>query len=104
MQIQQEVESTLESLDGIQRAKANPFLFTRVKAALQKQEVGGWVGVFRFAGKPAVAIAAVAVVLLINLAVFFSARSNSTEDDQQLYANEYVSNSTIIDYENATNQ
>jgi hypothetical protein len=30
--IQQEIEETLQSLDGVKRAEANPFLFTRIKA------------------------------------------------------------------------
>ena len=36
--IQEEVEKTLESLDGIQRAAANPYLFTRIKARVEKEE------------------------------------------------------------------
>ena len=40
--IQEEVEKTLESLDGIQRAVANPYLFTRIEARLEKEEKSFW--------------------------------------------------------------
>jgi hypothetical protein len=104
VQIQHEVDKTLESLDGIQRAEANPYLFTRVKAALQKEVTGPWATAIQFMGRPVVAIATIIIVLMINMAVFFSVRSKSNEEDQQLYANEYFSNSTMSDFENATNQ
>ena len=104
MQIQQEVDKTLESLDGIQRAQANPYLFTRVKAALQKEVSGPWATAIQFMGRPVVAIATIIIVLMINIAVFFTVRSHVIEEDQQLYASEYVSNSIMSDYENATNQ
>ena len=105
MQIQQEVDKTLESLDGIQRAGSNPYLFTRVKAALQKEEKSAWGRAIQFMGRPAVAIATIMIILMINVAVFFSVRSSkSSEEDQQLYASEYFSNSTMSDFENATNQ
>jgi hypothetical protein len=104
VQIQREVEKTLESLDSIQRAQANPYLFTRVKAALQKEESGAWGQAIQFMGRPVIAIATIMLILLINMVVFFSMRAKSSDEDQQLYANEYVSNSTMIDYENATNQ
>ena len=35
--IQEEVEKTLESLNGIQKAPANPYLFTRIKARVEKR-------------------------------------------------------------------
>jgi hypothetical protein len=104
VQIQREVDKALESLDGIQRAQANPYLFTRVKAALQNEESGAWGQAIQFMGRPVVAIATIVLILIINMAVFFSVRSESSDEDQQLYANEYFSNSTMSDYENATNQ
>ena len=105
-QIQQEVEKTLSSLDGIGRAEANPYLFTRIKAALRKDEAGGWGKVMLFMGRPVVAFATIVLVLIINMAVFFNAKSQRTnEEEQQLYASEYFSNATTVnDYEIATNE
>jgi len=103
-QIQQEVEKTLNSLDNIQRAEANPYLFTRIKAALQKEEKSVWALAIGFMGRPVVALATIFLILMINMAVFFTVKSQPADEDQQLYANEYFSNTTVSDYENATNE
>ena len=103
-QIQQEVEKTLNSLDNIQRAEANPYLFTRIKAALQKEEKSVWSLAVSFMGRPVVALATIFLILMINMAVFFTIKSRPADEDQQLYAIEYFSNTTVSDYENATNE
>ena len=103
-QIQQEVEKTLNSLDNIQRAEANPYLFTRIKAALQKEEKSVWGLAISFMGRPVVALATIFLILIINMAVFFTVKSPPPDEDQQLYAIEYFSNTTVSDYENATNE
>ena len=91
-QIQQEVDSTLESLDGIQKASANPYLFTRIQARLQKQPSGTWEGISDFLTRPVVAIATILIVIVVNLAVFFNNSNNTTpaaQDNEQLFASEY---------------
>ena len=103
-EIQQEVERTLGSLDNVQRAEANPYLFTRIKAALKKEERSAWGKAVGFMARPVVAFATLFLVLLINIAVFFTTRQQSTDEEQQLYANEYFSNTTISDYDNAINE
>jgi hypothetical protein len=100
-QTDQEVEKTLDSLDGIQRAMANPFLFTRIKAKMQIDEKSFWGKAFAFISRPSVAIAAIVVAILINAAVFFEFRSESvqtTQDEEQVFASEYnLTASTIYD-------
>jgi hypothetical protein len=100
-QIEQEVDKTLSSLDGMQRAEANPYLFTRIKARLEKEERSLWSLATEFISRPAVAIAAIFVAVLINLTVFFEFRPESSEtgqDDEQLFASEYnLSSDTIYD-------
>ena len=104
-QIQQEVEKTLESLDGIQRATANPYLFTRIKARLQRNPAGFWSRATGFISRPAVAIAAIVLVISINAFVLFQSRPDSNpistqigQDDEQLFASEYnLSGTTIYD-------
>jgi hypothetical protein len=103
-QIQQEVEKTMASLDTLQRAAANPFLFTRITAALKKDEKSAWGLAIGFMGRPVVAIATILLILMINVAVFFSTNRPTTDDEQQFYASEYFSNTTISDYENTSNE
>ena len=102
-QIEQEADKTLNSLDGIKRAEANPYLFTRIKAALQKEEKSFWSKATGFIGKPVIAIAAIILVLLINVAVFFQSQPPDSvqsvgQNGEQLFASEYnLSGTTIYD-------
>lgn len=106
--IQQEIDKTLESLDGLQRAVSNPFLFTRIKARMQKQS--GWERITTYLNRPVIALAVLALVIAINgWAVFGSEKENSTQetdsiaiadipDDYNLTAN------NNYDYENIPNE
>lgn len=59
------VQQALESLDGVKRAEANPFLYTRVMARLQQQK-SQWEKIARFIARPVFALAIVILALLIN--------------------------------------
>jgi hypothetical protein len=63
--IQEEVLRTLQSIDGIKRAKANPFLYTRLKEKMQ-QENSSWEKIFSFISRPLVAFAILILVMVIN--------------------------------------
>lgn len=64
--LDQKVDQTLNSLDGMQRAVANPFLFTRVKARMEEQK-NPWAMTFNFISRPVVAISALAIFLTVNV-------------------------------------
>jgi hypothetical protein len=63
--IQQEIEQTLQCLDGAKRAEANPFLFTRIKARMDRK-ANVWERSFSFISKPAIAVAIVVMVMAVN--------------------------------------
>ena len=100
-QIQQEVDKTLESLDSLQKATANPYLFTRIKARLEREERSFWSWAIAFISRPSVAIIAIVVATTINAIVFFESRSETVQtnqDSEQLFASEYnLTDSTIYD-------
>lgn len=77
--IETEIEKTLNSLDGMDRAEVNPFLYTKIANRLDEQETSE----SRFNFK--VAIAVVIVCLLINLVTYFYSPWNSytTEYDRE---------------------
>ena len=109
--IQQEIEKTLESLNSVKRAQANPFLFTRIKARLDKKETGWERAIFSFVIKPAVAIAIVLLVMAVNgWALWGGSGVNITADNNNgsvsELASEYnaVASATNYDYENMTNE
>jgi hypothetical protein len=61
-----QVEAALHSLDGITRAGANPFLFTRLQAHLQAR-LSPWEKAAHFLARPAFATLLVAFAISINL-------------------------------------
>lgn len=109
-QIQQEIEQTLQSLDGAKRAEANLFLFTRIQARMNKRS-GRWEErTFSFISKPAIAFAIVILVMAVNGWALFSSGSNETPGTDTAnvseLANEYnvVASVNNYDYENLTNE
>jgi hypothetical protein len=106
--IQHEVERTLLSLEGMKRAEANPFLFTRIKAKMQNRN--GWERVTSFISQPAVAIAALIIVIAVNgWAILGSGNENLTRENASVVvtdiADEYnLAANAIYDYENTPNE
>ena len=107
--IEQEIEKTLESIDGIQRAPSNPYLFTRIKARLDKNK-NPWERTFSFVSKPLVALAMLVFVMAINSWAIFGnsdevvAESNTASVSE--IANEYnmVASVNNYDYENTPDE
>ena len=108
--IQQEIEQTLQSLDGAKRAEANPFLFTRIKARLNKKANGWEEGIFSFVSKPVIAVAILLLVMAVNGWALWGSNSGDTIGDTtnsfSELANEYntVASVNNYDYENMTNE
>ena len=104
--INSEVERTLRSLDGVKRAEANPFLFTRLKAKMQK-DANVWERTFSFISRPVVALAIVILVMAINTWALWGASTNENTTNENgnvaisEIANEYnlVASVNNYDYE-----
>ena len=108
--IQQEIEQTLQCLDGAKRAEANPFLFTRIKARMSRK-ANVWERTFSFISRPAIAFAIVVAVMAVNgWALWGGSGSNEnlTADNANVseFANEYnvVASVDNYDYENMPNE
>jgi hypothetical protein len=104
--IQKEVDKTLESLDGISRAQANPYLFTRIKARMERNQ-GPWEKVSSYVSRPIFALAILGFVMLINALVVFNSGSGTVQEDNAAVSSivdEYsMSFATTFDYENGEN-
>jgi|CXWL01.1.fsa_nt_gi hypothetical protein len=79
------IEEVLGSLDGIQKAAMPDFFYTRLEACMEKRQEPGtkqsWIL------RPAFALAALAVVLLINAVVILrgnAGKSDTTDDSETL--------------------
>lgn len=92
--IERKVDQVLASLDDIQRAPANPFLYTRIEQTLKKgEEKSGMLAIFN---RPAFMISGLVLVILMNSVIFLrhsdnntNASANTVQDDEQLFAREY---------------
>jgi hypothetical protein len=99
--IQQEVDKTLSSLGGANRATPRPFLFTRVMANLKNDEKNFWSSALAFLSRPTVAFATILLAIFVNAVIYYQSRSESSQstgEGEQLFANEYnLTANTIYD-------
>lgn len=74
--ISQKVDAALESLNSLQRAKANPYLFSRIHDAMENKTEPLWG--LQFFLRPSVAVAAAVLIGFLNSLVFLSAAGEET--------------------------
>jgi hypothetical protein len=99
--IENRVEKTLSSIDHTERAKSNPFLYTRIMASLKEEEKGTWGKALSFINRPVIAFAAILAVVIMNSLVFFqsseTAQQTVVQEDDQIFASEYNYPQTTAD-------
>jgi hypothetical protein len=105
--IGKKVNETLESLEGIQRAEATPYFFTRVKARLERGERNIWEMIGSLLARPAIAVAGLCVILALNAFILFKKDTSTpsatvTIQNGQVPVEEYILTvaSNSYDYEN----
>lgn len=102
--ISENIEATLNSLEGIQRATPGPFFFTRLNARLLNNQKTGWETIGRLLSRPVVAVSGLCFIILINTLVVIkqSTRTSSTADTVELASvDEYtIAASNFYDFEN----
>lgn len=70
-ELETSVNNALSSLDGMQRASANPYLYTRIRARLDEQK-SPWAKAARFLSQPAWAFSAAILFVSVNVWVAVS--------------------------------
>jgi hypothetical protein len=104
--IEKRVEDALNSLDGIQRAEPQPWLFSRVKGRLLKEEEKtGWEVISSFLSKPAVAIAGLFLILGLNGVLVYNQQAGASvtaiqTELQPSDSESLIATSSSFDYEN----
>jgi hypothetical protein len=107
--IQQEIGKTLQCLDDVKRAEANPFLFTRIKARMNKK-AGVWEQAFSFVSRPIIAVAIVLIVMAVNGWALWDGSGKSEIITADTNVSELASEYNVVasvenyDYENMTNE
>jgi hypothetical protein len=106
--IHEKINEALESLDGIQRAEPAPFLFTRVKARLEREQHNIWETAGSFMTRPVIAFAGLFFIFCVNAYILYQKDSISidqptaTSQNSTLLVEEYVltAANSNYDYEN----
>ena len=97
-------DEALNSLDGASRATAKPYLLTRLNARMQNEKESSWDNALRFISKPAVALAGLCLVIVINATVGYNYKEQTAtvvQDEQYASVDEYSSSVTVLnDIEN----
>ena len=104
--LKRKIDEAMQSLDGIEKASPRPFFFTRLEARMQKQK-SRWEALSSFLSKPAIAVACICLIIMINAAVILSSSNLINTTDQQnnelATADEYNSVSApLYEFVNAT--
>ena len=87
------IDEVMESLEGIQRAKAPDFMYTRLKATMEKEfDQGGPLG--RWLTKPVLALSIAAIILIANATTVLkmweqSTSAGNTSESAQVVAADY---------------
>lgn len=89
--IRKEVDLTLESLDGMTRAEASPFFFTRLMARMEAEPLNPWTRAMLFLAKPAVSLSLLFFFLLFNGFLILSSLQEQEEAGTQDYVAQQIS-------------
>jgi len=96
-------DEALNSLDGTGRATPKPYLLTRINARMQNEKESSWDIALKFISRPAVALAGLCLVIVINATVGYKYTEKATVVQEEQYAtvDEYSSSATVLnDIEN----
>jgi len=97
---EQEIENILNSIEGIARAEAPPFFYTRLQARMQKQEESSLVN--RFLGlfvQPVFAVATLSLFIVLNLATLNSVLKEKKEMPKSQVSSDASLQSFAKDYD-----
>ena len=94
--IENQIDRALNSLEGIQRAEANPYLYTRIKARLDGKEGAFWNVAANFLTRPVAVMATFLFLVIMNITFIVESRRHDVQptaaeqtDETQLVASDY---------------
>lgn len=105
--IEKRIDQTLNSLDGIQRAEPQPWLYARIMKRLHREEdKTAWGAIGSFLARPAVAIAGLCFILVLNGFLLFKEEKESQAivSEQMVESESLMASSSSFEYENLVQQ
>ena len=77
--IEKQIEDTLNSINGIERATPAPYLLTRINQQRNKVDTSWLESLTRFLTKPAIAVLVLFFIIMINVLIITSGNENSID-------------------------
>ena len=103
-EIEKKIETTLDSLDHVNRVGPGPFFFTRVQARLSRKDRTVWENLSSFIAQPAVAFSVICLIISLNTLVILNREKTPGISDQTSYITPEESEvDTIAFYEEENN-
>ncbi len=104
LDIENKINQTLNSLEGLGKAEVNPFFYNRLEARMQNELLGSN-NQFSFLANMKLNVAVLSVFMIFNLVTFFSINkstevSNDREIQIESFAQDYFSGSDDFEYLN----
>lgn len=98
------IDAIIDSTNGIKRAEANPYLYTRIMSKLG-EEKSVWASISGFITRPAIVLSTLCLVIILNVFVVTNSKEETTTSTAQtnsLNDNEYqqMASATAYDYVN----
>ena len=81
-EMEQRIESALNSLDDATRVGPGPFFFTRVQARLSRNSRTAWEKASGFLAQPAIAFSVICLIITLNTLVIFQTNTTPSFRDQ----------------------
>ncbi|HEU5051491.1 MAG TPA: hypothetical protein VFT78_00195 [Hanamia sp.] len=101
--LNKKIDEAMQSLEGMEKASAGPYFFTRLEARMQREK-SAWERISSFVAKPVVAFACICLIIVINAAVILSSTAgvtSSSQNSELATADEYNSVSAqMYEFEN----
>ena len=78
--VNQQVETALNSINNVQRASPKPYLLTRINSRINNPAKSAWENIALFISRPTVMALGLCIIIVINLSVIYLhiATKNST--------------------------
>ncbi len=104
-EIEKKINLTLNSLEGLGKAKANPFFYSKLEARMQ-DELPSSIGKFAFIGNLRTSMAVLSFIMVLNLASLYllsnsDQQGSGEETAENLFTQEYFSDSDDYEYLNS---
>jgi hypothetical protein len=104
-EMDQWVNDVLSSADGAQRATAQPYLFTRLQANIQRQPETYWEKAAKLIARPSVAIAGLCLVLAVNVGAIVGSNDDKEALQEEItVTTDDLSNTVAVVYDIDNNE